>query len=190
MAVEMAPDAVKRSELDNRPVGTGPYTLEAFLPNKEIVLARNENFHEETYPTEGEPEDRALGLLEDAGRKLPFIDKMINKQEKEAIPRWNKFLQGYYDTSGIMNEVFDQAVQMSTEGDIALSDAMQDRGIRLLKTVTTVTYYFAFNMLDFGAKGKIPFEVFDDLKTKAPALTVGFAFVFVPLKVHHVAPSI
>jgi len=145
---EQAPLITRNLKLDNRPVGTGPYTLKTFLPNKEIVLSRNKNFHEETYPEEGEPEDRARGLLDDAGKRLPFIEKVIHKQEKEAIPRWNKFIQGYYDTSGIINEVFDQAVQMNTEGDIALSDTMQERGIRLLKTVTTVTYYFAFNMLD------------------------------------------
>jgi ABC-type transport system substrate-binding protein len=143
-------------KLDNRPVGTGPYRLETFLPNKEIVLSRNENFHEEAYPEEGEPGDRALGLLDDAGKPLPFIEKAIYKQEKEAIPRWNKFLQGYYDTSGIINEVFDQAVQMNTDGDIALSETMRQRGIRLLKTVTTVTYYFAFNMLDDVVGGYTP----------------------------------
>ncbi len=145
---QQAPLVARNLKLDNRPVGTGAYRLETFRPNKEIVLARNENYHGETYPEEGEPEDRARGLLEDAGKPLPFIDKAIYKQEKEAIPRWNKFLQGYYDTSGIMTEVFDQAVQMSSEGDIALSDKMKQRGIRLLRTVTTVTYYFAFNMLD------------------------------------------
>jgi len=153
---EQAPLIARNLKLDNRPVGTGPYTLKTYLPNKEITLSRNENFHEETYPEEGEPEDRGRGLLDDAGKRLPFIEKVIHKQEKEAIPRWNKFLQGYYDTSGIINEVFDQAVQMSTEGDIALSDTMQDRGIRLLKTVTTVTYYFAFNMLDDVVGGYTP----------------------------------
>ncbi len=153
---EQGPLLARNLKIDNRPVGTGPYRLEVFLPNKEIVLTRNENFRGEPYPTEGEPEDRALGLLADAGRPMPFIEKAIYKQEKEAIPRWNKFLQGYYDTSGIMNEVYDQAVQMSTEGDIALSDAMRERNIRLQKTVTTVTYYFAFNMLDDVVGGYTP----------------------------------
>jgi ABC-type transport system substrate-binding protein len=153
---EQAPLVDLNLKLDNRPVGTGPYRLEAFLPNKEIVLAQNDNFRGELYPEQGEPEDREQGLLEDGGKKLPFIQKAIYKQEKEAIPRWNKFLQGYYDTSGIINEVFDQAVQMSTEGDIGLSDSMKARGIRLLKTVTTLTYYFAFNMLDDVVGGYTP----------------------------------
>jgi oligopeptide transport system substrate-binding protein len=32
-------------------------------------------------------------------------------REKEQIPYWNKFLQGYYDASGISSDSFDQAVQ-------------------------------------------------------------------------------
>ncbi len=145
---EQAPLVARNLKLDNRPVGTGPYRLERFLPNREIALTRNEHFHPETYPSDGEPGDRALGLLEDAGKRLPFIDKAIYKQEKEAIPRWNKFLQGYYDTSGIINEVFDQAVQLGPGGEIGLSEEMERRGIRLMTAVTTVTHYFAFNMLD------------------------------------------
>jgi ABC-type transport system substrate-binding protein len=153
---QQAPLLARNLKIDTRPVGTGPYRLETFLPNREIVLTRNENFHPETYPEEGEAEDRALGLLADAGKPLPFIDKAIFKQEKEAIPRWTKFLQGYFDTSGIINEVFDQAVQMSSEGELALSDSMQQKDIRLLQTVTPITYYFAFNMLDDVVGGYTP----------------------------------
>ena len=64
--------------LDNRPVGKGAYRLEKFLPNKEIVIVKNENVHPEFYPTEGEPQDRELGLLKDAGRPPPFVDKLIS----------------------------------------------------------------------------------------------------------------
>jgi ABC-type oligopeptide transport system substrate-binding subunit len=145
---EQGPLVALNLKLDNRPVGTGPYRLERLLPNKEIILTRNENFRRETYPRHGEPGDEAAGLLGDAGKPLPFIDKAIYRLEKEAIPRWNKFLQGYYDTSGIMNEVFDQAVQMTPEGDFGISEEMSRRGIRLLTAVPTITYYFAFNMLD------------------------------------------
>ena len=31
--------------------------------------------------------------------RMPFIDKVVFSREKEAIPYWNKFLQGYYDAS-------------------------------------------------------------------------------------------
>ena len=142
------PLAARNLKLDNSPVGTGPFRMEAFLPNREISLVRNENFRGETYPDQGEPGDRKEGLLEDAGEPIPFIEKAIYKKENEAIPRWNKFLQGYYDTSGIMNEVFDQAVQMTTQGELGLSDNMSTRGVRMLRAVMPTTFYFAFNMLD------------------------------------------
>ncbi len=143
------PPLVQRNlHLDNRPLGTGPYRLSTFLPHKEIVLVRNENFHPEYYPDTGEPQDRELGLLDDGGRRLPFVDKAIYKLEKESIPRWNKFLQGYYETSGIGTEVFDQVVQMDGEGELELSDTMRARNVRLMKAVRSSVFYFAFNMLD------------------------------------------
>ncbi len=130
------------------PVGTGPYMLTVNNPNLRMVLERNPNFHDERYPSEGEPGDRAAGLLRDGGARLPFIDKVLYSLEKESIPRWNKFMQGYYDQSEILAESFDQTVQFTRGGDTELTAAMTDRGIRLLTTVGTATYYTGFNMLD------------------------------------------
>lgn len=142
-----APLVKRNLSLDNRPLGTGPYRMDRFLPNKEIVMVKNANFRREHYPDDGAPEDRELGLLSDAGQPLPFIEKAIYKLEKEAIPRWSKFLQGYYESSGIMTEVFDQAVQMDEAG-LELSDRLQAQGVRLARAVYPTTLYFAFNMLD------------------------------------------
>ncbi len=134
--------------IDRFPVGTGPYRMETYNPNMEMVLTKNENFSHESYPAAGEPGDREEGLLEDAGRPLPFIEKVIFKLEKEAIPRWNKFLQGYFDNSGITSDSFDQAVKFSAEGTAGLTDYMSDKGIRLITSVMPTTYYTGFNMLD------------------------------------------
>lgn len=139
---------VKRNiRLDTAPIGTGPYRMETFAPNREIILTKNENFHGETYPTEGEPEDSQKGYLQDAGKPIPFIDKLIYKLEKEYIPRWTKFLQGYYDASGVSGDVFDKAFTAGEEG-IRLSEEMQAKGIHLERSVGQAIYYFAFNMLD------------------------------------------
>ena len=116
-------------------------------PNRQMVLERNPNYQGETYPAEGEPGDAAAGLLADAGKPLPFIDKVVFSLEKEQIPYWNKFLQGYYDASGIASDTFDQAVQFSG-GDITLSDDMVARGIRLQTSLATSVFYLGFNMLD------------------------------------------
>ncbi len=81
--------------LDWYPVGTGPFMLTENNPNLRMVLSRNPNFCGETYPTKGMPGDVEAGLLADAGRSLPLIEQAIYSLEKENIPRWNKFLQGY-----------------------------------------------------------------------------------------------
>ena len=113
-----------------------------------MVLDRNPNFRGETFPEAGEENDAALGLLEDAGKVMPFVDKAIFSLEKESIPTWNKFLQGYYDTSGIASDSFDQAVQFNTQGEAALTQEMQDKDIQLMTAVTTSTFYTGFNMRD------------------------------------------
>ncbi len=140
--------AAKNLTLDWYPVGTGAYMLTENNPNRRMVLERNPNYHDERYPAEGEPEDADKDLLRDAGQPLPFIDRAVFSLEKEGIPYWNKFLQGYYDRSGVLAESFDQAVRFTGSGDTEVSDEMKQRGIRLLTSVATSTYYMGFNMLD------------------------------------------
>ncbi|TCV87358.1 ABC transporter substrate-binding protein [Sulfurirhabdus autotrophica] len=138
----------KNFSLDWYPVGTGPYMLTVNNPNRQMVLERNPNFHGERYPVEGEPGDETAGLLQDAGKPMPFIDKVIFSLEKESIPYWNKFLQGYYDLSGISSDSFDQAVVVNAQGEPTVTDSMKKKNIRLLTSVSTSTNYMGFNMLD------------------------------------------
>jgi ABC-type transport system substrate-binding protein len=130
------------------PVGTGPFMLTENNPNLRMVLVRNPNFHGEDYPTDGTDADRQEGLLDDAGRSMPFIERAVFALEKEAIPRWNKFLQGYYDNSGIGSDSFDQAVQFGSTGEATLTEAMTEKGIRLSTATETSVFYTGFNMLD------------------------------------------
>jgi ABC-type transport system substrate-binding protein len=134
--------------LDWFPVGTGPYMLAENNPNARMVLARNPNFRGERYPADGEPGDAAAGLLADAGKPVPFVDRVVYSREKEGIPYWNKFLQGYYDQSGIASDNFDQAVRLDLEGEANLTPEMEEQGIRLRTSVGTTTFYLAFNFLD------------------------------------------
>ncbi len=141
--------AAKNLTLDWWPVGSGPFMLTENDPNRRMVLTRNPNFAgRQTYPCEGEEGDREAGLLKDCGKPLPFLEQAVFTREKEAIPYWNKFLQGYYDASGISSDSFDQAVRVNVGGDVALTDEMRDKGIRLLTSVKTSTFYMGFNMLD------------------------------------------
>lgn len=134
--------------LDWYPMGTGPYMLSENNPNLRMVLDRNPNFHGETYPSEGEPGDTERGLLQDAGKPLPFVEKVVFNLEKETIPYWTKFLQGYYDTSGISADSFDQAVSIGSGGEVSLTEQMEEKGIGLATAVATSSMYLGINMLD------------------------------------------
>ena len=148
--------AEKNLTLDWYPIGTGPYMLTENDPNKRMVLERNPNYGGESYPCEGEEGDREAGLLADCGEALPFIDRIVFTREKEQIPYWNKFLQGYYDASGISSDAFDQAVQVGGGGDVSLSDEMRRQGIRLTTSVATSSMYMGFNWLDPLVGGSDP----------------------------------
>ncbi len=143
----------KNITLDWFPIGTGPYLLAENNPNRRMILQKNPLFHLETYPSEGEPGDKGKGLLADAGKPLPFIDKNVYMLEKETIPYWNKFLQGYYDASGIASDNFDQAIQFTGSGAATLTETMEEKDIQLETAVMTSIYYLGFNMLDATVGG-------------------------------------
>ena len=112
----------------------------------------NPNYHEDLYPLLNKEEiknsNTPAELLADTGKKLPFIKEVVYSLEKESIPLWNKFLQGYYDASGISSEAFDQAVQIASNGNMGLSEEMREKGIQLKGSVQPSIFYMAFNMVD------------------------------------------
>lgn len=138
----------KNIVLDWYPIGTGPFQLTTNNPNKEMILESNLNFHDEYYPSAGEESDLENNLLVDRDKKLPFLNKVHFLLEKETAPYWNKFLQGYYDQSGISSDNFDQAIEVKAKGQTVLAPRMSGKNIRLLTSNSASVYYTAFNMLD------------------------------------------
>jgi ABC-type transport system substrate-binding protein len=157
--------------LDWQPVGTGPYYLAENDPNRRMVLKKNPYFHGETYPVDGSDDDRRAGLLADAGKTLPLVDEAVFSLEKETIPYWSKFLQGYYDSSGISSDSFDQAVKFSAGGDPQLTDSMREKDIHLVTAVAASIWYVGFNMLDpvVGGLG-------EDRRKLRQALSIAFDY--------------
>ncbi len=137
----------KNISLDWFPVGTGPFTLAKNNPNLQMILEKNPGFHGEKYPSEGEPGDKEKGLLEQAGKPIPFLDKIIFILEKESIPYWSKFIQGYYDQSGVSSENYDQVLNIGANG-VSLTKELEDKGIRLSTSVQPSIFYWGFNMTD------------------------------------------
>jgi ABC-type transport system substrate-binding protein len=144
-----------RDFFKDHPVGAGPFRIARYDRRSRIALERSPTWygarHPEwkapgaVYPSEGEPGDAEAGRLDPAyvGRPLPLLDRLEFRLDKEDIPAFNKFLQGYYDASGIIQESFDKVVH---EG--ALSPAMAALGMRLEKSVEPSIFYLGFNMDD------------------------------------------
>ena len=134
--------------LDWYPVGTGPYMLTENNPNRRMVLKRNPNFRGEPYPERGAPGDAVAGMLGMAGKTMPFIDVAYYSLEKEEIPQWTKFLQGYYDVAAVLPDSFDQAIQFGVKGEAELTPSMLEKGIKLVTAVEQSVSYMGFNMAD------------------------------------------
>ncbi|MBW6495256.1 MAG: ABC transporter substrate-binding protein, partial [Burkholderiaceae bacterium] len=140
--------AAKNLTLNYWPVGTGPYMVTEYLENRRHVLARNPNFHGESYPCEGAPGDRELGYLEDCGKPLPFVDKVVFDLEKESVPLQAKFLQGYYDSPAIERLDYGTGLIVAMGDDKKTEKEYRDKGIKLPTTIEANSWYIAFNWAD------------------------------------------
>lgn len=151
------PSLLKRNiSLDWYPVGTGAFLLAENNPDRRMSLVKNPNYRDTFFPTEGSEQDKAIGLLADAGKKLPLIDQVVFSLERESIPFWNKFLQGYYDFSGIASDNFSSVIRLDKDGNLVLTEELAKKGMRLNASVSPYIYYWGFNMLDKTIGGNSP----------------------------------
>lgn len=129
-------------DIVSHPVGTGPFMLKEWRRGSYIEVVRNKNFRGEAYPSEGEPGDAEAGYLDDAGKTMPFIDKIIWTIIEEHQPAWFLFLQGKLDAGIIPKDNYDEAVTESRE----LTPAMKQRNIHLKTYLDPSTFWLGFNM--------------------------------------------
>lgn len=135
-------------ELVNHPVGTGPYVLEKWTRNYRIEFVRNPKWAEtgrvETYPSTGPAEARAAGLLADAGKPVPFIDRIVQFVVDDGATTWMMFLAGQFSFSGISRDNWDAVI---TPGRDLVAD-LKEQQIDLLTGPTLDLFYIGFNMDD------------------------------------------
>ena len=131
-------------EFINHAVGTGPFKLSEYNPNSRIVWDRNPTYRKEVYPSEGEPGDEKLGLLQDAGKSLPLSDRIVVQVITEQQPMWLNFLAGKLDFAGIPKDNFTSAITPTKE----LSPDLAAKGIRLLKSPGLDVTHATFNLSD------------------------------------------
>ncbi len=155
-------------EFGQRPVGTGAYRFkwDEYNRDSRIVMVRNENWWGTKYPDRVTPmtryaakppsaSDVEMGAWreERAGSPLASIDRVEWYLEREALSYFNKFLQGYYDSSSVPSEMFDQVIQADQ-----LTPEMKERGIRLVKDFGMDVFYIGFNMDDDTVGAPVTFK--------------------------------
>jgi len=140
--------AARSFSLNSWPVGTGPYMLREYQPNHRHVLVRNPNFRGEPYPCEGAPGDREAGLLNDCGKTMPFIDRLVFDIEKESPPHHAKFVQGFYDIPEAQRGEYGVQFTNEIQDSPTRAAEFRDKRIRTPLTVETTLWYLGFNWLD------------------------------------------
>jgi ABC-type oligopeptide transport system substrate-binding subunit len=109
-------DKYGQEGLVHRMVGTGPYRLVRYVSNSEVVLEKNPTYHGQKYPSEGDEDAKATGLLADAGKDLPLVDHIHFQIIKENQPIWLQFMKGNIDAPpSIPKDNFDVAI---SHGDL------------------------------------------------------------------------
>ncbi|MBA7706066.1 Glutathione-binding protein GsiB [subsurface metagenome] len=136
-------------DIISHPVGTGPFKLNVWRRGSYIELVRNPAFRGELYPSEGEDGDAEAGYLDDAGKPIPFADRVLWTIINERQPAWLLFLQGKVDATVIPKDSFDEVMTGTGE----LTPEMKQRNIRLKTFRDPSTYWLGFNMAD-GVLGR------------------------------------
>ncbi|MEN7973613.1 MAG: ABC transporter substrate-binding protein [Verrucomicrobiota bacterium] len=132
----------------NHPVGTGPYELVEWRRNSRIEFSRSPKWVEtgrvESYPSIGNPEQDAAGLLKDAGEQMPFTDRVVQYVIEDTTTSWMMFLSGQLGVSAITRDNWDAVIT----GDKRLNDSLGKRGIDLISSPTLDIFYLGFNWDD------------------------------------------
>lgn len=132
----------------NHPVGTGAYCLKSWTRNYKIEYMRNPKWAQtgrvERYPDKGSGQDAELGLLADAGKPIPFIDRIVQYVVGDSTTLWFMFLKGQLESSGISRDNWDAVITSAK----TLNGELAALGIKMFSAPVMETYYIGFNMED------------------------------------------
>ncbi|HET9205140.1 MAG TPA: ABC transporter substrate-binding protein [Burkholderiaceae bacterium] len=134
--------------LNQWPVGTGPFMMRTFERDRLHVLERNPNYRGGTYPCEGQPQDKAAGLLADCGKTTPFVDRLYVTIEKERTPRKEKFRQGFLDVPEIERPEWGVSFKADADDSDEMRRLFDERKFQFPLTADITNWYLGFNMLD------------------------------------------
>ncbi|OGJ89508.1 MAG: hypothetical protein A2350_14525 [Candidatus Raymondbacteria bacterium RifOxyB12_full_50_8] len=140
-------------EFLNHPVGTGPYILKEWRRGLRLVFEKNPKYVHGLYPVEGGADDSAAGLLNDAGKPLPFIDRLEYYTFTETQPMILNFLRGNLERSGIPKDNYNNLINP----DKTLREEYTDQGIQFIRAEDLDLTYTTFNFKDtlLGSRRKL-----------------------------------
>jgi len=120
---------------------TGPFMITKWTRNHEMILERNPDFRDEMFPKKAHPDFIEKGFLADAGKKIPFLDKVVIKVVKEQQPTWLMFQRGQIDFLQVPKDNFSSVIT----DRVSLTEEMSQKGIDLIIDSGTTFYYLTFN---------------------------------------------
>ena len=136
-----------KTEFVNHPVGTGPFILKTYRQNYRYEFVRNPKWAEtgrvDTYPLKSASDD-GTPLMEDAGKPIPFIDRIVQYIVEDSTTAWLMFLTGQFESSGVGRDNWDAVITPERQ----LTPDLRKKGIRLLSAPTLDLFYIGFNMDD------------------------------------------
>ena len=156
-------------DFNTHPVGTGPYQFEwnGFNAESKMILKKNLNWWGDqtnqhvpgitrfaTDPSCASDISDKSWQKSDSKRKLALVDQINLTKEKEALPLFSKFIQGYYDLTAIPKEKLDELLGA---GD-SLSESMKEKGMRMVKDYRLDIFYIGFNMQDQDVGSPLKFN--------------------------------
>ncbi len=128
-------------EFINHAIGTGPFILKFFKPSEQVIYEKNPIYWGH-YPKDGGKEDRANGLLADAGKSLPLVDKVKVRVIVESQPRWMHFLNSELDIVAVPKDNFSDAITPN----LTLTKKFKEKNIRLSILPSLDIAYTSFNL--------------------------------------------
>lgn len=140
-------EAVKEydNKLNDRIIGTGPFMLKKWTRLSGITLVKNPDYRTSYYPSQGDRLAHSRGLLKDAGKEIPFLDRIEFKIMKESQTRWLNFLsKKIHILKNIPKDNYGDAV--NAQG--SLKSDLKKQNIKLQAFPTLTYWWLSFNMKD------------------------------------------
>jgi len=139
------PEAVAfyKEEFGNNPVGTGPFLMKTFKPeHTTLTYYRNPHFRATYFPSEAAPAYQHM--LAYAGKKIPFVEKIVTNILPEGQPRWLSFNKGHLDVIDISRDMIANTVIQHQE----LIPALKAHEVQLFQEPELGTGCIVFNHAD------------------------------------------